>query len=523
MLVGKPLRGVSKEICHLRQLVLALTVIGLASVASILSSNPVAASTAYQSRLFDAATLAPAGPNAAPVGSNPPAPDVSAARIIATAKLYLGYPYAWTGSEPTTGFSCIGLVYWVYYHENGVAVGRDVNEAYAMAPHISRRDLQPGDLVFFAHTVEGMEPLSHVAIYVGGGKMIAADSFSTGVEWDDLNDPKNTYWSDHYAGAARPLAGLNTVSPTTDSGAVITPTPVLPTDSGALTVTSAVTQSQVAATEPKGTILLVNAASLVVRSGAGDSYMEVGTVSAGTALTVTDHLETWYQVCYGDNQFGWVPAYAVARQEASSQQPTAPPVVTTTPLVMTATTAPPVVTATSLVISATADTGGRYIGRVGQQMAVGAAKLNLHAAPGLTTHVVAQLDYGARVVIVRVQRDWDQIHTSDGATAWVYSHYLSSDLTLAARTRGADGTNKAATSLGKASTKVAGFKQTSSYRIGRVMAEVLVVRAAPSTTARLVTKVKRGDRLRVMRSQHNWLYVVVRGGRSGWVSARWVA
>ena len=191
---------------------------------------------------------------------------------------------------------------------------------------------------------------------------------------------------------------------------------MLPTDSGALTVTTTMTQSQVAATEPKGTTLLVNAASLVVRSGAGDSYMEVGTVSAGTALTVTDHLETWYQVCYGDNQFGWVPAYAVARQDAVPEQ--SAPVVTATPLVMTATSATPVVTTTPLVMTATADVGSRYIGRVGQTMAVSTTKLNLHAAPGRTTHVIAQLDYGVMVVIVRVQRDWDQIHTPDGATAW---------------------------------------------------------------------------------------------------------
>ena len=108
--MGKSLRGLSKEVCHLRQLVLALTVIGLASVASALSSNSVAASTAHQSRLSDAATLAPAGLNAAAAGSKSPTPDVSAARIIATAKLYLGYPYAWTGSEPSTGFSCIGIL-----------------------------------------------------------------------------------------------------------------------------------------------------------------------------------------------------------------------------------------------------------------------------------------------------------------------------------------------------------------------------------------------------------------------------
>ena len=249
--------------------------------------------------------------------------------------------------------------------------------------------------------------------------------------------------------------------------------------------------------------------------------MEVGTVSAGTALTVTDHLETWYQVCYGDNQFGWVPAYAVARQDAVPDQ--SAPVVTATPLVMTATSAAPVVTTTPLVMTATADVGGRYIGRVGQTMAVSTTKLNLHAAPGRTTHVIAQLDYGVMVVIVRVQRDWDQIHTPDGATAWVYSHYLSPDLTLAARAGSADNPDTTSTPLGKASTKVAGFKQTSSYRIVRVTAEVLVVRAAPSTKASLVTKVRNGDRLRVMRSQHGWLYVIVRGGRSGWVSARWVA
>src|SRR5437868_3217330 len=130
-------------------------------------------------------------------GSSAPA---TVAQIVATAQRYVGYPYASIGDAPATGFSCIGFAHFVFA-QNGVYVPEDLSKAYAGAPHVDQNNLQPGDLVFFQNTV--WQGLSHVALYIGNGQMIAADSYQTGVERDTLSDP---YWQAHYFGATRPLA-----------------------------------------------------------------------------------------------------------------------------------------------------------------------------------------------------------------------------------------------------------------------------------------------------------------------------
>ena len=112
----------------------------------------------------------------------------SATAIVATAEQYLGYPYAYVGDDPSTGFSCIGFVHFVFA-QHGVYVPEDLSKAYASAPPVAQADLQPGDLVFFQNTV--WTGISHVDLYVGDGKMIGADTFQTGVQWDALGD---AYW-----------------------------------------------------------------------------------------------------------------------------------------------------------------------------------------------------------------------------------------------------------------------------------------------------------------------------------------
>src|SRR5579884_2053298 len=75
----------------------------------------------------------------------------SAAAIVATAEQYLGYPYAYIGDDPSTGFSCIGFVHFVFA-QHGVYVPEDLSKAFASAPQVAQADLQPGDLVFFQNT-----------------------------------------------------------------------------------------------------------------------------------------------------------------------------------------------------------------------------------------------------------------------------------------------------------------------------------------------------------------------------------
>ncbi|MGB8652494.1 MAG: NlpC/P60 family protein [Mycobacteriales bacterium] len=101
----------------------------------------------------------------------------------------LGSPYRWGASGPSE-FDCSGLTMWVWA-KAGVSLPHSSQAQYSSGPHVSRGDLQPGDLVFFG------SPIHHVGIYIGGGRMISAPK--TG----DVVKIQDAFRSD-YAGAVRP-------------------------------------------------------------------------------------------------------------------------------------------------------------------------------------------------------------------------------------------------------------------------------------------------------------------------------
>jgi len=117
--------------------------------------------------------------------------------IVGIAYKYVGYRYRYGGSSPK-GFDCSGFTHYVY-QSAGISIGRSAAAQYSSGKHISRANLQPGDLVFFANTYR--RGISHAGIYVGNGKFINAANESTGVIVSNLN---SGYWSAHYYGAARP-------------------------------------------------------------------------------------------------------------------------------------------------------------------------------------------------------------------------------------------------------------------------------------------------------------------------------
>ena len=129
-------------------------------------------------------------------GNNGSSSDVGA-QIVSTAKQYLGIPYKYGGSSPSTGFDCSGFVYYVL-KSLGYSPYRTTSTQYQMGTYVAKSDLQPGDLVFFQGTYKA--GISHVGIYVGDGKFIHAPSTGKLVSYADLN---SAYYTNHYYGARR--------------------------------------------------------------------------------------------------------------------------------------------------------------------------------------------------------------------------------------------------------------------------------------------------------------------------------
>ena len=122
--------------------------------------------------------------------------DPQFAALIAEANKYLGYPYVWGGSKPSTSFDCSGFVCWVLNQSGTASVGRtNARGLYKKSTVVSRSEANPGDLVFFtgARAAEIGHPVTHVGIYVGNGMMLHCAG--NGVEYKSITDSK--YYRTH--------------------------------------------------------------------------------------------------------------------------------------------------------------------------------------------------------------------------------------------------------------------------------------------------------------------------------------
>ncbi|MDY5528570.1 CD1108 family mobile element protein [Eisenbergiella porci] len=114
-------------------------------------------------------------------------------KMITEAEKYLGYPYVWGGSSPSTSFDCSGFVSWVINHcGNGWNVGRQTaNGLMGKCDIISKSEAKPGDLIFFQKTYN-TSGASHVGIYVGNGMMIHCGN---PISYASI---ETNYWRQHY-------------------------------------------------------------------------------------------------------------------------------------------------------------------------------------------------------------------------------------------------------------------------------------------------------------------------------------
>ncbi len=98
--------------------------------------------------------------------------DETFAALITEAEKYIGYPYVWGGSNPNTSFDCSGFVSWVLTQSGVCNTGRlGAQGLYNISTPVSSANARPGDLIFFVGTYD-TPGVSHVGIYVGGGKML---------------------------------------------------------------------------------------------------------------------------------------------------------------------------------------------------------------------------------------------------------------------------------------------------------------------------------------------------------------
>ena len=124
--------------------------------------------------------------------------DETFAALITEAEKYIGYPYVWGGSNPNTSFDCSGFVSWVLTQSGVCNTGRlGAQGLYNISTPVSSANARPGDLIFFIGTYD-TPGVSHVGIYVGGGKMLHCGD---PIQYADIN---TSYWQSHFYAFGRP-------------------------------------------------------------------------------------------------------------------------------------------------------------------------------------------------------------------------------------------------------------------------------------------------------------------------------
>ena len=163
------------------------------------STAPAAAWTPPPARA-SGLTARLAGDTAVAPGSVP----ATSALVLSTADELVGTRYRYGGSTPEGGFDCSGFVRWVF-SRHGIDLPRTARAMGAAGHRIPARrtELSPGDLLLFA---ERGANVSHVAIYLGGGRIVHASSGQGAVRYDDLDSARGRWFRRHVVSARRVIS-----------------------------------------------------------------------------------------------------------------------------------------------------------------------------------------------------------------------------------------------------------------------------------------------------------------------------
>lgn len=119
--------------------------------------------------------------------------DERFAAMLHEAEKYLGMPYVWGGSSPSTSFDCSGFVCWVLNQSGAMSIERTTATGiYNRCTVIPKSEAKPGDLIFFTGTYNSPGPISHIGIYVGDGMMVHAGD---PIQFASI---ESNYWKQHF-------------------------------------------------------------------------------------------------------------------------------------------------------------------------------------------------------------------------------------------------------------------------------------------------------------------------------------
>ena len=383
-------------------------------------------------------------------------PAVSGAAIVQTAMQYIGYPYTATGNSPSTGFSCIGFVSYVY-RQNGIPLPGDLGGALNFAPEVPFSSLMPGDILYFANTV--WNGLSHAAIYIGGGKFVHAEWYGYGVRVSSFTgDARDgNYWTRHYLTANRPWTGPAVA-------------PIIGTNPGnsAAPVTTTAPQTTI----PNGPSAVVTAPSLNVRMKPSMSARVLQVVPRGTSLSVLGKSHGWYKVSLPDGTVGW----AVASYMRLSGSPST-----------TGTTGNP---------SAPARQGYPSRNRTLGTVAVSANGLMVHSGPSASAPVITTAYRGQRLPVLAKRYGWLKIRMPSGIVGWISAAYTSARTSSGSRRR-TGGSSSGGSKTAQVATNV---------------------RSGPSMQSSIITVLPVGGKYRILGWSNGFAHVQLSNGTIGWIS-----